>query len=419
MFTAPTLLRLLKGWLLSFLVFGLLAALLVGQFAWSTSFTWQDAAWSGLRSWLPWAVVAPPLFFLVARLPLFATNWKIAVPVHLVTMVAVIVLCAFASEWLSWLRPPPEPGSRGRGRGPRTSERSSSPVVVPATPGPRLSTTVNEDAAEATAPVATPRPRTEGSRSDRGRSGSRSRNPFESGFFLAFRLPIYLAIYLAILSVAHALHFYRRSQARERRSLELESGLTKARLDALRMQLQPHFLFNSLNAIAALIHKDPEAADEMVAALSDFLRLTLERPTEQEMPLRRELEFVERYLAIEKVRFGDRLHFSFDIPADTHAALVPALMLQPLVENAVRHGLEPKLAGGKLTITARRENGHLRLSVADNGAGLGEHPTREGIGLHNTRARLGELYGSNATLELHSEEGVEVLVSLPYHTVSA
>jgi LytS/YehU family sensor histidine kinase len=232
---------------------------------------------------------------------------------------------------------------------------------------------------------------------------------------LAFRLPVYLAI----ISVAHALYFYRRSQARERHGLELEAGLAKARLEALQMQLQPHFLFNSLNAIAALIHKDPDAADEMVAALSDFLRLTLENRTAQELPLRRELEFVERYLAIEKVRFGERLQFVIDTPSDTLLALVPALVLQPLVENAVRHGLEPKMGGGSLTITARRSDEELVLTVEDNGAGFHGKTPSEGIGLVNTRARLGELYGDAARLEMRNGDGVEVRITLPYHTVAA
>jgi LytS/YehU family sensor histidine kinase len=231
---------------------------------------------------------------------------------------------------------------------------------------------------------------------------------------------LHVPIYLALVSLAHALHFYRRSQERERRSLELSASLARARLEALKLQLQPHFLFNSLNAIAALVHKDANAADEMLGALSDLLRLTLESSGEQEMPLRRELEVVERYLAIEKVRFGDRLTFSIDAAPDTLSALVPALVLQPLVENAVRHGLEPQRRRGELSIRAARENSVLRLIVEDNGGGLPETSTpREGVGLANTRARLRELYGDAATLELVSgTAGVSVKVTIPFHTAA-
>ena len=184
-------------------------------------------------------------------------------------------------------------------------------------------------------------------------------------FLIGLRLPVYLMI----LSIGHAAHFYRRSQERERRELELSASLAKARADALKMQLQPHFLFNALNSIAELVHRDPQAADAMIGALSDLLRLTLETSGEQELPLRREMDAVERSVAIEQVRFGDRIRVETDIPADTAAALVPNFLLQPLVENAIRHGLQPQSSAGELKITARREGEQLRIEVADNGIG--------------------------------------------------
>ena len=356
---------LLKGWFVSFCIFGLLGTLLCVQFAWSTDFTWSEVARLAFRDWFPWAVVSPFLFLLVAKLPLFSGRAAIAAPAHLMCAMATFAMCTWWSEWVEKHRPPPA-----------QVEESEAETAPPPTP-PRLLA--------------------------------------QYFFLLAFRLPVYLAI----LSAAHALYFYRRSQARERHGLELEAGRVTARLEALQMQLQPHFLFNSLNAIAALIHKDPEAADEMVAALSDFLRLTLESRTAQELPLFRELEFVERYLAIEKVRFGDRLQFAIHTPMDTLHALVPALVLQPLVENAVHHGLEPKVDGGWLTISAKRDDDLLILSVSDDGAGLPQHPPREGIGLVNTRARLSELYGDAAKLEMSNGDGVEVRITLPYHTTAA
>ncbi len=289
---------LLKGWLLSFLVFGLLATGLVGQFALAVSMPWSDALRMAARDWLPWALVAPLIFRLVARMPLERERWKPALVVHLASCVAILALCQWWSESVL-----PRPSGRG---GPRTENRESRP--------PRMA-----------APEGMP---------PRGPERSQRHNPFPFFFLIGFRLPVYFAI----VSVAHAVHFYRRSQVRERRSLELEASLARARLEALKMQLQPHFLFNSLNAIAELVHKDADAADEMLGALSDFLRLTLESAGEQELPLRRELEFVERYLAIEKVRFGERLHFSIEVPPEALPALVPALVLQPLVENAVPTG---------------------------------------------------------------------------------
>ena len=155
----------------------------------------------------------------------------------------------------------------------------------------------------------------------------------------------------------------------------------------------------------------------MIGALSDLLRLTLETSGEQELPLRREMDVVERYVAIEQVRFGDRIRVETEIPADTAAALVPNFLLQPLVENAIRHGLQPQSSDGLLKITARRDGEHLRIEVADNGVGLREgNPARQGIGLANTRARLKELYGDRAGLELASDGGVQVIVRLPFRT---
>ncbi len=221
-----------------------------------------------------------------------------------------------------------------------------------------------------------------------------------------------LPLYLAVVSVAHSFYFYRRSLARD-------TSLAQARLAALKMQLQPHFLFNSLNAIAELVHKDPDAADEMLVGLSSLLRLSLETSGEQMLPLRREMEFVEHYLAIEHVRFGDRLRFELEVSPDTQAALVPAFLLQPLVENAVRHGLEPRAGAGRLTVRACRRGASLQLSVADNGVGLSEAaPWREGIGLTNTRARLNALFDGAASLELCRGDGLTVHVTMPFRTAA-
>jgi LytS/YehU family sensor histidine kinase len=225
-------------------------------------------------------------------------------------------------------------------------------------------------------------------------------------------IPVYWIVVSATTAVLHS----RRARERERRSLELAASLAQSRLATLRAQLQPHFLFNSLNAISTLVHRDPNAADEMISNLSDFLRLTLEHSESQELPLRNELEFVRRYLAIEQVRFGDRLRVIEQIPQDALDCLVPVLLLQPLVENALKHGIAPKRGPATLQITAVRSDLQLLLTIEDDGVGLGvPGNTRPGIGLSNTRSRLRELHGPNAELTLENlpSGGTRATVRIP------
>ncbi len=223
-------------------------------------------------------------------------------------------------------------------------------------------------------------------------------------------------IYGVIVGAAQAFRFYRESQERAVRALELEKRLAEARLMALQMQLNPHFLFNALNSIATLIHRDPESADRMLVRLAELLRLSLDNTSAQEIPLRQEVSMLERYLDIERIRFGDRLSFGLNLPAELCAALVPTLLLQPLVENALRHGLGQVARPGRVDITARVRDGRLRIEVADNGVGLpAGRPARDGIGLSNTRARLQHLHGDRHQLRLESrpEGGAQVIVELP------
>jgi two-component system, LytTR family, sensor kinase len=229
-----------------------------------------------------------------------------------------------------------------------------------------------------------------------------------------------LLIYWVIVSVGHAFAYYRQYQERALRATELEKRLAQARLQALQMQLNPHFLFNTLNAIASLMHKDVNGADRMITRLAELLRYALESTEAQEVPLRQELAFLERYLEIEKTRFGPRLTVRMDIGPDTLDALVPNLILQPLVENAIRHGIERRARPGVVELRSRQENGALRLELRDNGPGLPpDQPRREGIGLSNTRARLLHLYGAGQQLALRNapEGGLLVEVSLPFHAV--
>ena len=224
--------------------------------------------------------------------------------------------------------------------------------------------------------------------------------------------------YWAILGIWHAVDYYRRSREHQLAVAQLERSLTQARLEALRMQLQPHFLFNTLHGISALMHRDPEAANNLIVRLSDLLRLTLEHTGAQEIPLKRELEFLEPYLEIERTRFQDRLTVSLEIDPATLDACVPCLILQPLVENAMRHGITPRSASGHIEIRAQVHNGMLRLEVKDDGVGLRQNGREgSGIGLGNTRARLEHLYGREHRFELRPAPGGGLVVSLaiPFH----
>lgn len=228
-----------------------------------------------------------------------------------------------------------------------------------------------------------------------------------------------LFTYFAILGVVFAVAYYRRAREHELRAAQLASQLAEAQLSALRMQLHPHFLFNTLHAVSSLMRKDVEAADRMIVRLGDLLRLTLEEAGARETPLRREMELLERYLEIEQIRFRDRLQAQIEIEPETLDARVPGLILQPLVENAIRHGIAPRSAPGRITIRSWREDGWLRLQVSDNGAGLSATQLatlEEGVGLGNTRARLRQLYGENQSFELSGSEGggLTASLSLPF-----
>jgi two-component system, LytTR family, sensor kinase len=230
-------------------------------------------------------------------------------------------------------------------------------------------------------------------------------------------LIMYMA-YLGFVAVDQAVQNYRRFRDRELRASQLESKLAQAQLEVLRMQLHPHFLFNTLHAISTLIHRDPGAADEMLTQLSELLRMTLDNIGVQEVTLREELDFLQRYLAIQQMRFQDRLRVTIDAPADTLDARVPNQALQPIVENAIRHGLDGRPGGGAIEIRARGTESMLQVSVRDDGPGLrvdARPMSGDGIGLANTRARLQQLYGPLAALDLtnHTRGGTVVTLLIP------
>ena len=248
--------------------------------------------------------------------------------------------------------------------------------------------------------------------------------PFSAAFDRALVATFFfnLLIYSGIVLVQHAFGYYSKFNERERHAAALEARLAQARLQALQMQLNPHFLFNTLNAITSLMHRDVEAADRMIARLSDLLRYTLDSTGVQEVPLWQELEFLDGYLEIQRTRFGERLSVRREVDEATLDALVPNLVLQPLVENALQHGIAPHVRPGVLVLRAARREGQLELEVRDNGDGLPDGPRpREGVGVANTRARLQELYGSAQSLELINapEGGLLARVTLPFHSAGS
>ena len=228
-----------------------------------------------------------------------------------------------------------------------------------------------------------------------------------------------MVTYWAIFGFWHAAAYYHVAQDRALKASQLETRLAEAQLQALQRQLHPHFLFNTLNAISALMHRDVEAADQMLARLSDLLRIALDQRGAQEVALKDELEFLQKYLEIEETRFGDRLTVSYEIEPETLDAQVPNLILQPLVENSVRHAVAVRIEPGTIQIRARRTNGTLELTVRDNGPGLPKTPPAgagRGVGLANTRSRLEHLYGAaqRFTLAEPQDGGLVVTVAIPF-----
>src|SRR5215813_1143186 len=350
---------LLCGWFFSFVGWGLVAFFLGVNFVGSTDIPWTHALHAAIRDQFPWAVLTPLIFRFAARHLIDHANWKRNLVLNLITGMVVIW---GIHQWKM--------------------------LVDPAGPGPhrRPSISAKDLDPSAPQPLGPPPP------------------AWDFFHFASVEIPIYLMI----ISAAHTLHFYRRA--------EMRSGqLARARLQALQTQIHPHFLFNTLNTIAGLIHKAPNKAETVVQMLGDLLHFLLRANPESEIPLGREVGFIEKYLAIMQVRFDDRVRYELQIAPDTFAASVPALLLQPIVENAIKHGLEPKPQGGKVTIQAQRNTDVLHLRVSDTGVGIRNlESVVEGIGLTSTRARLQEFYGDAASLKIFSDIGTIVLITIPF-----
>jgi hypothetical protein len=241
--------------------------------------------------------------------------------------------------------------------------------------------------------------------------------------FARGRFPNEYMIFLAVLAAGIARDYFMRYQRRLEEAASLRTQLAEARFSVLQNQLNPHFLFNTLNAVATLVERDPRGVRRIISRLSELLRATLEPSTTPEVPLREELTLTQRYLEILEIRFQGRLTTVVDAPAELNSALVPRLILQPLVENAMKHAVGLTSEASSIVVRVRRDGYDLVLTVEDSGAGsaagrvTGEYPASTGIGLKNTRARLEELYGDEHqfTLEPNALGGTTVTIRLPYH----
>jgi signal transduction histidine kinase len=328
----------------------------------------EEALASGLADWYVWALLAPFIFSLGRRFPLEASNWPRRLLLHLAFGTGFMLVKVALDLCLAWV-------IHGQD----------------ALLGPHI----------------------------RGGGELKDRFAFfvESyKMYVTVKFFVYLIIYGAIAGAAHILDYYEKLRERETLAAQLGERLAEARLQVLRMQLHPHFLFNTLNAITALMHKDVRQADRMIVRLGELLRATLEDPGTQEVTLRRELAFLTPYLEIEQARLGPRLAVELDVPADLLPARVPYLLLQPLVENAIGHGIAPRPGPGRLEVRARRAGGRLVLEVCDDGLGLPPGGAVERIGLSNTRARLKGLYGDAGTLTLRPgpRGGLIVTLAVPF-----
>jgi two-component system LytT family sensor kinase len=325
---------------------------------------WRVFSW-GILIWLAWAPLTPAMIWLARRYSLVSEAWKHSLLVHLPAFLLLSAIHSAAATAITLTINP-------------FDSMGSSPTAF----WPRFL--------------------------------SRLQGSFGSD----------LLVYGAVIGICYALDYYRKYREREIQATQLEAQLAQAQLDSLRMQLHPHFLFNTLNGIVGLVRDNKnQAAVSMLVGLSDLLRHALEHSSKQEVELKEELGFIKLYLNIQEMRFSDRLQIEFDIDPATTKAMVPNLILQPLAENALRHGIGRSSGPGLVGITSLVEDGHLRLTVYDNGAGLPDDwqlKGSKGIGLANTAARLQQLYNDNHQFDIRNRDGagVEVVILMPLRTSS-
>lgn len=320
---------------------------------------WAESVCGALADWYTFAVFSLPAIHLAWRFNLAGAHWRLRLTLHLVASMVFSLIWILVRAGLAGILP-------GRG-----SERPLGEIL---------------------------------------------QNVIVATFFFN------VLIYWVVVTVTHAVAYASGLRERERRLLELEGRLSSARLHALQMQLNPHFLFNALNGIATLMYRDVERADAMLMKLAGLLRHVVDRGPETQVRLREEIDFLDRYLALEQMRFGDRIQIRRELDPATLDALVPNLLLQPLVENAIKHGLEPLPKGGVVTLrSSRSQDGRLRLEVGDNGAGLAPGATAEGgVGTANVRIRLRQLYGKASSIVFGAPpeggSGLWITILLPWET---
>lgn len=420
---------------------------------------WRDAAGSAFHDWSPWMLLSPLAVILAGRFRFDHDGWKRSLAVHL------LACCVFAVAYESLLvlvYPSPLSGGISIGMagggvsGPTimpafsvTHAEGELPLPPPDPAGLSKLLTLNSNIggfehgvfiASGTGPLPAPPDSNQVfvvsvaghppfTQPPRGFAGNFRVFPGLNRWtqFLhmtMFRTQFTIPIYWCIVCICWAMGHFQESGERQRRTLELEARLTEANLRALKMQLQPHFLFNTLNTIASLIYENPRAADDMIGSLSQFLRTTLEVSSENEISLKRELEFIDHYLEIQQTRFGDRLQIRREVEPDAVTALVPPLILQPLVENAIRYGIEPRETGGTVTLRASRAGDALLLEISDDGEGFRAGQLLKagnGVGLSNTKARLQALYGDQHRFKQTENHptGACVIIELPFRLPAA
>ena len=377
---------------------------------------WDLAVRIAVVDWSPWIVLGPLVFWLGQRVRFTRRRWHLPALVHLGACIGVAVLVefvavtAFENNWIRLPRPVRD-GQPPAGMQPRMD------IPPPDMPQPPP----GEAGPGGPPPTAFGDPGTRPVPSARMGPGPGPR-PEGSFIFRASRARASIPIYWVIVAVAHAFVYHRQALERDRRALQAESRLVEARLAALQAQINPHFLFNTLNAVVHYVRADPDAAEEMLTTLSELLRSVLACANQREVLLEQELAFVDHYLAIQRIRFADRLSVQKEIAPEALSATVPTLLLQPLVENAVIHGVAPERTPGTVFVRARVADGRLHLEVADTGKGTAQAlppgttlQFTERIGLSNTRARLSALYADDFHLRIAPapEGGVCVGIDIP------
>lgn len=338
-------------------VFEASQAVLIMRFGEGRRHAWLPLFATELATWLPWAVATPWIISLARRYPLVRVPTLRALAVH---CVAFATISAVAEGWSALLQVLFNPWGNRR----------------PPTFWNTWSTT------------------------------------------LLYQVLIFVIAYALILAITYLMDSHKNIAHQKTVAARLNEELSKAQLDALRRQLEPHFMFNTLNSIAGLVRdRRNDAAVNMIVGLSEFLRRASEDSNRSQVTLAEEVEYLQRYVDIQKLRFGERLRVSVDIPAELHAALVPSLLLQPLVENAIKHGITQRVAGGAVQVTGTRKQDSLYLSVYNDGPGFPDdwQTHGAGVGLANLRTRLQILHGGGCELQMRraGADGVEVAVTLP------